>query len=68
MIGQMCRALCACVRCCMSGRSNDRCTKNESPRAIQSRLDRTTFSVNYGVQLGFPKDVRIVIQVEAIKQ
>lgn len=35
---------------------------------FETTIDRTVFGVNYGVQVGFPKDVRIVVQVEAIKQ
>jgi len=35
---------------------------------FEAAFDRTAFGVNYGVQYGFPKDVRVVIQVEAIKQ
>lgn len=35
---------------------------------FETAFDRTVFGVNYGVQYGFPKDVRVVIQVEAIKQ
>ncbi|MEN9384398.1 MAG: hypothetical protein RL323_1541 [Pseudomonadota bacterium] len=31
-------------------------------------LDRTVHGVNYGVDWGFPKNVRLVVQVEAIKQ
>lgn len=35
---------------------------------FEAGFDRTVFGVNYGVQFGFPKDVRVVIQVEAIRQ
>jgi len=31
-------------------------------------IDRTAFGVNYGVEWGFPKNVRLVVQIEAIKQ
>jgi polyisoprenoid-binding protein YceI len=31
-------------------------------------FDRTAYGLDYGVQWGFPKEVRVVIQVEAIKQ
>jgi len=35
---------------------------------FETTIDRTAFGMSYGVIYGFPKDVRIVIQVEAIKQ
>lgn len=35
---------------------------------FEATLDRTQFGLNYGVDWGFPKNVRLVIQVEAIKQ
>lgn len=35
---------------------------------FETVIDRTQWGMNYGVQWGFPKDVRLVIQVEAIKQ
>lgn len=35
---------------------------------FETTLDRTAYGMNYGIQWGFPKDVRVVIQVEAIKQ
>jgi polyisoprenoid-binding protein YceI len=35
---------------------------------FETTIDRTLFGMNYGVQWGFPKNVRLVIQVEAIKQ
>jgi polyisoprenoid-binding protein YceI len=35
---------------------------------FETTIDRTAYGMNYGVQWGFPKDVRVVIQVEAIKQ
>lgn len=31
-------------------------------------IDRTAFGVNYGIDWGFPKDVRLVVQIEAVKQ
>lgn len=35
---------------------------------FETTIDRTLYGINYGLQFGFPKDVRIVIQVEAIQQ
>ena len=35
---------------------------------FDTTIDRTAFGMNYGVDWGFPKNVRIVVQVEAIKQ
>jgi polyisoprenoid-binding protein YceI len=35
---------------------------------FEATIDRTAFGMNYGVEWGFPKNVRLVIQVEAIKQ
>ena len=35
---------------------------------FETTIDRTAYGMNYGIQWGFPKDVRVVIQVEAIKQ
>lgn len=35
---------------------------------FEATLDRTVFGMNYGVDWGFPKNVRIVVQVEAVKQ
>lgn len=35
---------------------------------FETTIDRTQFGVNYGVEWGFPKNVRLVIQVEAVKQ
>ena len=34
---------------------------------FETTIDRTQFGMNYGIDWGFPKDVRLVIQVEAIK-
>lgn len=35
---------------------------------FEATIDRAAFGVNYGIDWGFPKNVRIVLQVEAIKQ
>lgn len=35
---------------------------------FEATLDRSAYGMNYGVQWGMPKDVRLVIQVEAIAQ
>ncbi|XDF34132.1 YceI family protein [Paracidovorax avenae] len=35
---------------------------------FETTIDRTLFGLDYGVQYGFPKNVRIVAQVEAVKQ
>ena len=35
---------------------------------FEATIDRTAFGVNYGVDWGFPKSVRLVLQVEAVKQ
>lgn len=35
---------------------------------FESTIDRTAFGMNYGIDWGFPKNVRLVIQVEAVKQ
>ena len=35
---------------------------------FEATIDRTAFGLNYGVDWGFPKNVRIVIQAEAVKQ
>lgn len=35
---------------------------------FETTIDRTQFGADYGVQYGFPKNVRIVAQVEAVKQ
>ncbi|MGD9773670.1 YceI family protein [Diaphorobacter sp.] len=35
---------------------------------FETTIDRTAFGVNYGVEYGFPKKVRIVAQIEAVKQ
>jgi polyisoprenoid-binding protein YceI len=35
---------------------------------FEATIDRTAYGMNYGVDWGFPKNVRLVIQAEAIKQ
>jgi len=35
---------------------------------FEGSLDRTQFGMNYGIDWGFPKNVHLVVQVEAIKQ
>jgi polyisoprenoid-binding protein YceI len=35
---------------------------------FETTLDRTTWGMNYGVDWGFPKAVRVVVQVEAVRQ
>ena len=35
---------------------------------FEGTIDRTAFGVNYGVDWGFPKNVRLLVQVEAVKQ
>jgi len=35
---------------------------------FEATIDRTAFGVNYGVDWGFPKNVRLVVQVEGVKQ
>ena len=35
---------------------------------FEASIDRTAFGVDYGVNFGFPKQVRIVAQIEAIRQ
>lgn len=35
---------------------------------LETTIDRTQFGVDYGVQFGMPKNVRIVAQIEAVKQ
>lgn len=35
---------------------------------FEAMLDRTQFGMNYGIDWGFPKNVRLVVQVEAVKQ
>lgn len=35
---------------------------------FETTIDRTAFGVDYGLDFGFPKKVRIVAQIEAVKQ
>jgi polyisoprenoid-binding protein YceI len=35
---------------------------------FETTIDRTAFGVDYGIKFGMPKEVRIVAQIEAIKQ
>lgn len=35
---------------------------------FEAVVDRTAFGVNYGVDYGFPKQVRLVMSIEAVKQ
>lgn len=35
---------------------------------FEATLDRSAYGMNYGIDWGFPKDVRLVVQVEAVKQ
>jgi len=35
---------------------------------FEATMDRSQFGMNYGLDWGFPKNVRLVIQVEAVKQ
>ena len=35
---------------------------------FETTIDRSEFGVNFGLAWGFPKNVRIVLQVEAVKQ
>ncbi len=35
---------------------------------FEGTLDRTQYGMNYGIDWGFPKTVRLVVQVEAVKQ
>jgi len=35
---------------------------------FETTLDRSAFGMNYGVDWGFPKNVRLIVQVEAVKQ
>lgn len=35
---------------------------------FETTIDRTAYGMNYGIQYGFPKEVRLIVQVEAIKQ
>jgi polyisoprenoid-binding protein YceI len=35
---------------------------------FETTIDRAQFGMNYGVDWGFPKNVRLIVQVEAVKQ
>ena len=35
---------------------------------FEATIDRTQWGVNYGVDWGFAKNVRLVLQMEAVKQ
>ena len=35
---------------------------------FETTIDRTAFGMNYGIDWGFPKNVRLVLQIEAVKQ
>jgi polyisoprenoid-binding protein YceI len=35
---------------------------------FETTIDRTQFGMNYGIDWGFPKNVKLVVQVEAVKQ
>jgi len=35
---------------------------------FEATIDRTAYGMNYGVEWGFPKNVRLLVQVEAVKQ
>ena len=35
---------------------------------FETTIDRTLFGMNYGIDWGFPKNVRLLVQVEAVKQ
>jgi polyisoprenoid-binding protein YceI len=35
---------------------------------FEGTLDRTQYGMNYGIDWGFPKNVRLIVQVEAVKQ
>lgn len=35
---------------------------------FETTIDRTAYGMNYGVDWGFPKNVRLLVQVEAVKQ
>ncbi|MBK1682305.1 YceI family protein [Rhodoferax fermentans] len=35
---------------------------------FEGTLDRTQYGMNYGIDWGFPKNVHLVVQVEAVKQ
>lgn len=35
---------------------------------FETTIDRTQYGVNYGIDWGFPKNVRLLVQAEAVKQ
>jgi polyisoprenoid-binding protein YceI len=35
---------------------------------FETTIDRAAFGMNYGIDWGFPKNVRLIVQVEAVKQ
>ena len=35
---------------------------------FETTIDRTQFGMNYGIDWGFPKNVRLLVQIEAVKQ
>jgi polyisoprenoid-binding protein YceI len=35
---------------------------------FETTIDRTQFGMNYGIDWGFPKNVRLLVQVETVKQ
>jgi len=35
---------------------------------FETTIDRTAFGVDYGIAYGFPKEVRLVVQIESVKQ
>ncbi len=35
---------------------------------FETTIDRTAFGMNYGVDWGFPKNVRLIVQAEGVKQ
>jgi len=35
---------------------------------FETTIDRSAFGMNYGIDWGFPKNVRLIVQVEAVKQ
>ena len=35
---------------------------------FEGTIDRTAFGMDYGVQYGFDKNVRVIVQIEAVKQ
>ncbi len=35
---------------------------------FETTIDRTAFGMNYGIDWGFAKNVRLIVQIEAVKQ